>query len=363
MKILWIFNHPAPYKVQLFNEIAKFVDLEVVFERTGEKSRPSEYYSKNVYNFKHYFFKHGYFGERNTFSGALKKFVKKNYSRFDLIVMNGYSTVSEMKTIKYLNKHHIQFVFYINGGIYHKSFKLKENFKRKLLKEVKYCFSPSEQADEYLKHFIPEVAKIYHYTYSTLYQKDVIETPLTKEEKAEIRKEYNLSIDKQLFVNASLFIERKNNLQLIEIFKELPDKQLVLIGAGKEESKYRELIEKENIKNVTILGFKEKDELFKILKACDCFITLSKEDIYGHTINEALANGLPIIASDRIIGAKHLIKQGVNGFVVPLESNEIIKAISFIKEDMSVEAIKTAKENTLEKSAENHLTIFKELYK
>ena len=31
MKILIVFNHPAPYKVRGFNELAKYVDLDVIF--------------------------------------------------------------------------------------------------------------------------------------------------------------------------------------------------------------------------------------------------------------------------------------------------------------------------------------------
>ena len=33
MRVLIIFNHPAPYKVSVFNELAKYVDLTVLFER------------------------------------------------------------------------------------------------------------------------------------------------------------------------------------------------------------------------------------------------------------------------------------------------------------------------------------------
>ena len=44
MRVLIIFNHPAPYKVNAFNELAKYVDLTVIFERTKAKDRPDSFY-------------------------------------------------------------------------------------------------------------------------------------------------------------------------------------------------------------------------------------------------------------------------------------------------------------------------------
>ena len=49
MRVLIIFNHPAPYKVKAFNELAKFVDLTVLFERTKAKDRPNSFYDTNDY--------------------------------------------------------------------------------------------------------------------------------------------------------------------------------------------------------------------------------------------------------------------------------------------------------------------------
>ena len=60
MRVLIIFNHPAPYKVHAFNELAKYVDLTVLFERTKAKDRPDSFYSANKYEFKNMFLKDHY---------------------------------------------------------------------------------------------------------------------------------------------------------------------------------------------------------------------------------------------------------------------------------------------------------------
>ena len=81
-----------------------------------------------------------------------------------------------------------------------------------------------------------------------------------------------------MFVNASQFIERKNNLQLISLFKERED-SLLLIGAGNEKETYEKYIKDNNINNVILMNYLDKGPLFEILSSCDCFITLSREDI------------------------------------------------------------------------------------
>ena len=57
MKTLFVFNHPAPYKVHVFNELAKLTDIRVIFERKKAKDRPDSFYADNEYNFPVIFLK------------------------------------------------------------------------------------------------------------------------------------------------------------------------------------------------------------------------------------------------------------------------------------------------------------------
>ena len=79
MRVLIIFNHPAPYKVNAFNELAKLVDLTVLFERTKAKDRPDSFYASNEYKFKYFFLKDGYFGREGSLSNNVKKYIKNHH--------------------------------------------------------------------------------------------------------------------------------------------------------------------------------------------------------------------------------------------------------------------------------------------
>lgn len=358
MKVLIVFNHPAPYKVLIFNELSKYVDLTVLFERSKAKNRPAEFYSENKYDFKSITLTDSYIGNEGSLSNKVRSYIKEHHQEFDLIVMNGYSHAAEFKAIKYMAKHNIPFTLLINGGVIHsKEFFLKRNFKRSLVIPAANYISPSKKSDEYLIYYGANPDKIYRYPYSNISDKNILKK---KVDKLAIRKKYNLPLNEKLFVNASQFISRKNNMQLLNIFKNRKE-HLLIVGDGEEKELYLDFIKSNNMSNVTILPFKEKNELFEILSGCDAFITLAKEDIFGHTILEALACGIPVISSDKVNSALEFIENGKNGYVVSLDNNDEINiAIDKVLDIPFENTIKTVEGYTVEASGRELARIFKE---
>ncbi len=357
MRVLIIFNHPAPYKVSIFNELAKYVDLTVLFERTKAKDRPDAFYSVNNYNFKHLFLTDGYFGREGSLSSDVKKYIKENHQNFDLILMNGYSHLAEIKAIRYMHKHKIKFGLLINGGIAKpKEIFLKKAYKSSLIKTADYYLSPSIHSNDYLLYYGSGSKPIYNYSYSN-YSKDEISSA-SKEEIQKIREKFHLPLDKKIFINPSQFIERKNNLFLMSLFKNRDD-VLLLVGQGKLKEQYLKFIKDNNLNNVIVLPFQNKKELFDLYKASDVHITLSKHDIFGHTILESFANGTPVISSDRVISSIEYIKDGYNGYIVSLDDiDNIKKAMDTCSKKLSENALKSALNNTYENSG---LTIYQAL--
>ena len=360
MRVLIIFNHPAPYKVNAFNELAKYVDLTVLFERTKAKDRPASFYATNEYKFKNLFLKHGYIGKEGSISNKVKSYIKKHHKEYDVILMNGYSHFAEIKAINYMHRHHIRFGLLINGGIVKKDSFIKFKIKSNLIKKASFYLSPSKSSNHYLIHYGAKPVDIYNYLYSNFSKDEILSSPIKN--KDELREKYNLPKGKRIFVNASQFIERKNNLHLISLFKNRED-TLLLIGEGKQEKAYREYINDNKMSNVIIRPFLKKDELFNVLKCCDFYITLSKQDIFGHTTLEAFANGLPVISSNNVISSLEYIENGYNGYLVDINNKEdIIDKINSINEKMSNNAIKSAKNNTFESSAKSIYEVLEKIH-
>ena len=360
MKVLFVFNHPAPYKVETFNGLAHLLDIDVIFERKKAKDRPQKFYDNNVYNFKHIFLKRGAFSLENSNTSELVKYIKKHHQEYDLIIMNGYATITEQRAIHYMIKYHIPYILQINGGVIKKDFLFKKKLKTYYISHADKYLSPCKEADKYLIYYGAKVDNIYHYPYSNYHESDVLNDVLTIEQKNRYKKRWSLP-ESPLFVCASQFIERKNNIQLFDVFKKV-SANLLLIGDGKEKEHYISYLKENNIQNVEIRDYMSKKDLFDLFKGCDFFITLSKQDIFGHTTLEAMSNGLPVISSDKVVASLEVIKNGENGYIVSLEDEEkMIKCINDINTNMSLNAIKTAKENTIEKSVIKIAEILKEI--
>ena len=361
MRVLIIFNHPAPYKVSVFNELAKYVDLTVLFERNKAKDRPDSFYHVNRYDFNHIIFKKGYVGNEGSTSNEVKKYIKEHHQEYDVILMNGYSHLAEIKAIKYLSKHHIKFGLLINGGVIRKGeFFLKKAYKKSLIKKANYYISPSQESNHYLEYYGADSSRIYNYYYSNYSEKEI--SFATKEQKLELRKKYNLPLDKKIFINPSQFIERKNNLFLISLFENRDD-VLLLVGEGKLLKEYQGYIASHNMNNVIIMPFMNKDDLFELYKASDCHFTLSKEDIFGHTVLESFSNGIPVISSKAVISSLEYVKDGFNGYLVDIsDKKSILDAMDKVDESFNKNALSSAKETTFELSAKSIFEVLKKEY-
>jgi glycosyltransferase involved in cell wall biosynthesis len=72
--------------------------------------------------------------------------------------------------------------------------------------------------------------------------------------------------------------------------------------------------------SVAMLGFKQAEELAQIYGACAALILPSTSEPWGLVVNEAMAAGLPVLASDRVGAVFDLVFPGINGYVFDAES-------------------------------------------
>ena len=99
-------------------------------------------------------------------------------------------------------------------------------------------------------------------------------------------------------------------------------------------------------------------------QACDLFVLPTREDIWGLVINEAMANGLPVVTTDRCIAGLELVEDGENGYIVPVEDAEKLhlrmRAIldnDELREQMQVNNIEKMQNNTMENIVKSHVPV------
>ena len=360
MRIFWLFNHPAPYKIEFFNRLGTTNELTVYFERRSESGRNKTFYGRKVERFEAHFGKPLPLGGVNSFSREPIEFLKR-HEDYDLIVLNGWRTITERLCISYCKKHKIPYVFYINGGIAREH----ENnfayvFKRHYISGATFCMAPDETSKQYLIHYGADPKKIYLYPYGSVAEADLFTQAYGASGIQKIRKKVGI-VEEKAFVSAGFFIQRKGFDRLIAAWAHMPKNAgLYLIGEGRRGRKLKRQAKALHLDNVHFIPFMDHGKLFRFYKACDAFLFPTYEDIYGHVVTEAMSQGLPVFSSDKANAAKRLIVQNVNGAIVDFDNPEEVQIVlnREIAPEMKSAAIDTARHYTYEESAKAHDELF-----
>ena len=98
----------------------------------------------------------------------------------------------------------------------------------------------------------------------------------------------------------------------------LPDSHLFVVGVGPEEALLKKQIMNLGIRHVHFLGY--RCDVPDILAATDVFVLVSQQEGLPRGILEAMAAGLPVVAS-HIRGNVDLVEDGCNGLLV--KSNDV----------------------------------------
>lgn len=109
---------------------------------------------------------------------------------------------------------------------------------------------------------------------------------------------------------------------------------LRIVGNGTEEeiSNLKKMAQNLGVSDrIEWCGFKEGKDLVREYKQAAVFVLPTREDCFGLVLLEALACGVPIVASKYADGAYDIVTEGKNGLMVdPYKKEELAKAIDFV---------------------------------
>jgi glycosyltransferase involved in cell wall biosynthesis len=90
---------------------------------------------------------------------------------------------------------------------------------------------------------------------------------------------------------------------------------LVLVGSGPEEGQLRSLVDGAKISGIDFAGNRQADELPSFYASACCLILPSTSEPWGLVVNEAMASGLPVLASKACGCVEDLVVPGQTGYV------------------------------------------------
>ena len=134
-------------------------------------------------------------------------------------------------------------------------------------------------------------------------------------------------------ISTGRLIERKGYRYLIEAISEMKDVELSLVGDGNLRQQLEELAKILSVK-VKFLGSKRHEEIVSLLQSADVFILPSLNEGMSNSILEAMACGLPIIATDT--GGSSELIQGNGVIVAKADADTLRKAIVQLQSDPSL---------------------------
>lgn len=360
-RVLFISNIPSPYRSRFFRDLGKYTDLTVIYE--------SQTTSKIKFSFKYDDFDNHkiIYLSKDKVNRFIPNFaiIKHLLNRkYDFIFLTNYGYPTELLVYLIFNLLKVKFYFEFDGALLREENRFKYHFKKFVLSGATKYLSPSKKASEYLEHYKVPINKIVNYPFTSIYFSDI--RKLSQRDKKAMKMLLNISKEIViLFVGRIIYM--KGIDVLINALKEIDaiNYRLIVIGDS-PDTEYmlyiQDLIKSSISGSFSILAFMDSEELDNYYLISDIFVFPTRYDPWGLVLNEAMAKGIAVIASDKSSAANELVFDGFNGFIY--ESSDYLKLAKYLTLLIESEALrlklgfnaqKTIENYTIEKMVEVHL--------
>lgn len=143
--------------------------------------------------------------------------------------------------------------------------------------------------------------------------------PLERPERIDGRRRAGLPVDAYLIGCAARMVPVKRHEDLVAAFARVaaahPDAMLALAGGGPLEQAIRAQVDRSGVRD-RILFLGDGCEIPQLLPLFDAFALASSTEGMSNAILEAMACGLPVVATD-VGGNPELVQPGLTGYLVP----------------------------------------------
>jgi len=339
-KVLLITNIPTPYRIPLFNELheqlkEKGLKLKVIFGALGYPHRKWNVeislckFDCEVSPSRRLILS-GPEKVMFTYRGLLKN-IKREKPR--VIITNAFSiATTKLWLISWFRN--VRYIIW-SGAIERRrkpDSQIRRTHRKLLMKRAAGFIAYGKKAREYLVGLGARPKKIEIGI-------NTVDTDYFNKEVNKIRDALEKNNSKKIIIYVGHLTRGKRLDLLFHVIKILAKKRndfiVKIIGDGPEKTNLINLAKKlEIVEFISIEGFKQKEEIVKYYAEADCFLFPSEYDVWGLVLVEAMAAGLPCIASVHAGATHDLILNGVTGFAMDFENpGEIVKKIGMILDD------------------------------
>jgi len=329
-RVLILQNIISPYKTLLFNALREVLNMDFKILYLAETEGNREWrIDKNEIKFAFDVMFKGKIDNISPIKMAIETCRKLNLYDPKIVIIGGYSYLAYWAAVIWAKKNKRKVIAIIESHYLDKPrIKFKEWVKRLFVSNCDAALVDGSRHRDYVISLglTPEKIFIKGGTGPVdvdFYQREVAKY---KDKKTTICDKFDIKTRNFLYIGR--FSPEKNIIFLLSAYKKLKDEGinwgLILVGNGPQREEINEFIRKNNIKDVFMPGFKQKEEIPEYLAISDVFILPSISEPWGLVVNEAMAAGLPVLVSKKCGCYPDLIKEGVNGFSFdPDNENEL----------------------------------------
>ena len=334
MKILIVHNQLwAHYKAIIFNELQKIINqnqhdsLLVVQISSIEKSRVDlGSLDNSIHQYPYKLLHEGTLEEvslAKRVSGILKAI--KNVKP-DIVNLTGYYDLAswivlgycKMKGIKTILSNESTANDHVRNGF-------KESVKAFIIKQFDGYFNFGTASENYLLSLGISKEKM-------LVKRNCVDNKVLKEiylKQIPFRnvQQKRLNLAPKNFIFVGRLIEYKNLVRFLEAFglaqkKSVHNWGVIILGDGELKTDLQEAVSNKNIQNISFQKGVSWQQVPEYLALSDVLVLPSYSEPWGLVVNEAMACGLPVLASDKCGCAIDLVRNGKNGFTFSPENIE-----------------------------------------
>jgi len=323
---------PTPYRDPLFERLARSAeyDIQALYCRERQPTQawrlsPPLYTASYLWNLA----PAGWHGR--LLIGGINPGLRRELRAFrpDAVIVYGYNTATTLLAILWAGKHRIPVLMRSDSNVLEEEDKpplvlaFKRLFLRWLTSRVYGFLSVGTSNSQYWLRYGAKPERIFLARYAVDNEYFCSQAAHYRASRVQIREE-NGWRQRYLLLYVGRLAKVKGIEVLIEAVRRISavraDIGLLIVGEGPE----RRSLEKraQDLPQVFFLGFHDWNQLPKFYAAADLFVLPSVREPWGLVVNEAMASGLAVIATQKIGSAQDLIVEGQSGYLVPASDAE-----------------------------------------
>ena len=314
----------APYRIPVFNALAGRgdIDLHVIFLAESDPELRDWLVYKDEIRFSYQVlpsWRQRFAGRGLLLNRGLKAALEK--AAPDVILCGGYNYMASWQALRWARRRQVPFILWVESTErdYRSGNRVIEFLKKKFLLGCSAFVVPGKSSFQYVRHYGAREKDIFT-------APNAVDTELFARSAAAFRQDdasqrQRLQLPPRFFLFVGRLVREKGVFDLLEAYGKLtPELRaaigLVLVGEGTARDELSRRATQIEPGRVQCAGFVQREQLAGYYALAEAFVFPSHTDPWGLVVNEAMACGLPVIASDAAGCTADLIEDNWNGRVV-----------------------------------------------